>query len=74
MQRYEYIDRGKSCGRDLAILMARLEIEKIRLSMWGESVDIFQASEGMRGAFEHPQVLDAVCKVLKCIHMVSLQS
>jgi hypothetical protein len=69
---YECIDRGKTCGRDLAILMTRLEIEKIRLSMWGESVDIFRASEGVYGVFERPQVQDAVYKVLKCIQVVSL--
>jgi len=74
VQCYEYIDRGKTCGRDLAILMTRLEIEKIRLSMWGESVDVFRASEGMSGVFERPQVRDAVYNVLNCIHMVSLQS
>ncbi|KAL9608340.1 MAG: hypothetical protein Q9167_006829 [Letrouitia subvulpina] len=70
VQCYEYIDRGKTCGRDLAKLMTRLEIEKIRLLMWGESVDISRASEGMYGVFEREQVRNAIYNVLNCIHMV----
>ena len=72
VQCYEYIDRGKACQRDLAILMTRLEIEKIRLVMWGESVDIFHVIESMNGVFKHPQVRNAIYNVLKCIHMVGL--
>lgn len=70
VQCYEYIDRGKTCGRDLAKLMTRLEVEKIRLLMWGESVDVFRASEGMYGVFEREQVRNAIYNLLGCIHMV----
>ena len=52
--------------------MTRLEVEKVRLTMWGESVDVYQASEGKRGVFERPQVRDAVYSVLNCIPTVSL--
>ena len=72
VQYYEYIDRGKACRRDLAILMTRLEVEKVRVVMWGESVDVLQASEAKKGVFEQPQVRVAIYNVLNCIHMVCL--
>ena len=68
---YDLIDRGRNCGRDLGRLLTRLEIEKLRLSMWGESVDICRASERMSGMFEHRRVRNAVCDVLKRVYEVS---
>ncbi len=71
VQCYEYIDRGRTYSRDLAKLMTKLEIEKIRLTLWGEGVDVFGESERLHGVFERPQVRLTIHNLLNCIYMVN---
>ncbi len=69
---YGYIDRGRTYSKDLAQLMTKLEIEKIRLVLWGEAVDICGESDQRHGVFERPQVRLTIHNLLNCIYMVSL--
>lgn len=69
---YEYIDRGRNYSKDLARLMTKLEIEKIRLVLWGEAVDICGESDQRHGVFERPQICETIHNLLNCIYMVSL--
>lgn len=69
---YEYIDRGRTHSKDLAQLMTKLEIEKIRLALWGEAVKIGGESHQLHGVFERPQVRLTIYSLLNCIYIVSL--
>jgi len=68
---YEYIDRDRTYSRDLAKLMIKLEIEKIRLTLWGEGVDVFRESERLHEVFERSQVRLIIHNLLNCIYMVN---
>ena len=72
MECYDYIEREKTYLIDLAKLTTRLEVEKIRLLMWGESVDMVRNSERLSGVFDRPQVWQTH-NVLNCVYIVSLQ-
>jgi hypothetical protein len=79
VQLFDIIDSGKTYGQDYEILIAKVEVERVRLFLWGESVGLFGQDvnileSDLQSQFdqrlEDRRVCSAVSDVLECMKRV----
>jgi Prion-inhibition and propagation len=65
---FEYFRAGQSLEPDLDTVLAKLDIEKTRLLIWGNHIGILNATtEGRHAALQNEQILASLCTCLKQI-------
>src|SRR5271168_3259224 len=79
VQLFDIVDSGKAYGKDYEILIAKVEVERVRLFLWGESVglsgqDVNILESDLRSQLdqrlEDRRVCSAVSDVLECMKRV----
>ena len=70
---FEIIDSGKKYGMDYEVLRVKLEVERIRLMIWGEAVGLSEVERGRPSPdprLNREQVRSVVLRLLGCIQQV----
>jgi Prion-inhibition and propagation len=68
---FVYVDTGRSYGRDLKILITKLEVEKTQLLIWGDAVGVLKPSGGDRNSqIDRPWVTETIERILGCIQKI----
>ena len=72
---FEIIDSGKKYGMDYEALRAKLEVERIRLLVWGEAVGLSEVGQGRpspdaSARLYREDICTAVLRLLGCIQHV----
>ncbi len=70
---FDIIDSGRKYGMDYEVLRVKLEVERIRLLMWGNAVGLGSAgavTSRPDGRLHRDEVRDTVMRLLGCIHHV----
>jgi Prion-inhibition and propagation len=73
VQVFEIIDSGKRYGMDYEVLRVKLEVERIRLMVWGEAVGLSEVERGRPspdGRLNREDVRTVVLRLLGCIQHV----
>ena len=77
IQVFEIIDSGKKYGMDYEVLRVKLEVERIRLLVWGEAVGLSEVERGKPSPdtrLNREDVRTVVLRLLGCIQHVFEQS
>jgi hypothetical protein len=68
---FELVEGGRDYGRDSAILLTKLEIERTRFLIWGEAVGLLESSAtGRNPKLDDPQLRTTIENILICIKLV----
>jgi hypothetical protein len=79
VQLFDIIDSGQTYGQDYEILIAKVEVERVRLFLWGESVGLSgqdvnilesDSRSGLDQRLDDRRVCSAVSDVLECMKRV----
>ena len=73
VQVFEIIDSGKNYGMDYEVLRVKLEVERIRLLVWGEAVGLSEVEQGKPmpdARLNREDVRTVVLRLLGCIQHV----
>lgn len=72
IQCFDYIDSAKSYGRDFELLTTKLEIQKTRLLMWGQSVGVAFVDGPIERLWwwDSPLCRPVIQSILECIHVL----
>ena len=73
VQVFEIIDSGKKYGMDYEVLRVKLEVERIRLLVWGEAVGLNEAEQGKPSPdtrLNREELRIVVFRLLGCIQHV----
>jgi hypothetical protein len=73
VQVFEIIDSGKKYGMDYEVLRVKLEVERIRLLVWGEAVGLSEVEKGKPSPdarLNREDVRTVVLRLLGCIQHV----
>lgn len=65
---FDYIELGRNYAHDCTILLAKLDVEKVRFSIWGRSVGLATPCPDNR--LELPEIGPTVQKLLNCISLL----
>ena len=72
IQCFDYIDSAKSYGRDFELLTTKLEIQKTRLLMWGQSAGVAFVDGPIERLWwwDSPLCRPVIQSILECIHVL----
>jgi len=73
IQVFEIVDSGKEYGMDYEVLRVKLEVERIRLLVWGEAVGLSEVEKGKPSPdtrLNREDVRTVVLRLLGCIQKV----
>ncbi|MCJ1473406.1 hypothetical protein MMC13_002057 [Lambiella insularis] len=72
---WDYIDRGRSHGRDYEILATQLDIEKTRFLLWGQTIGLLDVDGvGRDSTLDSPSVEKTIERCLHNIHKIFTDS
>ena len=72
---WDYIDAARTHGRDFELLATKLEVEKTRFLIWGDTIGLLKPDNNERDRnLESPLVKEAIERCLTCIRSIFTDS
>lgn len=70
VQVFDIVDSSRNYGMDYELLRVKLEVERVRLLVWGEAVGLSGVGQGPDARFNRDDVCGTVLRLLGCIQHI----